>query len=262
MYTPFKYRWLRLIELFLSLRGLSSCILGSHDVGFVTPHAHCGRSITSALCDSKPFVSDAFGIQVAESNVSNAIDENVPCQVVLSTPFRRPLQQRRNTAATRKPREYWIKVENIDLELRNQWLLALSQSANDGDQHHAHHFLPPNMPPPIPNNSLLFYWKRHDLANAIQKFGRLELSSLLGGAMVIPGKWKEAVKVPLVNQVVESDPNLNMDKPPLSPQQQGKLLKDRLDNFPQNHSETERCNHRPIPRKRGFWSKQKVIELL
>jgi hypothetical protein len=97
----------------------------------------------------------------------------------------------------------------VEQELRELWEWANVTLASE------------EAPPPIPNESLLNYWKRHDLRAAIATHeGREFLAETLGGAVIIPGKWNLAVKTPYVQQILAQDSNLSSEFPPLSPQQQ------------------------------------------
>jgi len=53
-----------------------------------------------------------------------------------------------------------------------------------------------DQPPPLPSEYLLNYFNRNDLRWAIaQMGGRENASHLLGGAKIIPGRWKEAMEL-------------------------------------------------------------------
>jgi hypothetical protein len=224
----------------------------------------------------------------------------------ISLPYRRPLQQRRPSAPTkggpcnRKPRFYWKDVQNIEQELRGQWEAALmlgnrgddDVERNDGAAALLHKLLPPDRPPPIPNEALLNHWKRNDLRAAIRQFGRPYLAELLllerrgddgdqrvgpavdaalTDAMIVPGKWKEAVRWPIVRHVVQADDSLCMDSAPPS-SQRVRLMKDTY-----NMTEKEieewmqggRWQYRNSTthgeagrREKGYWSKKTIMNAL
>jgi hypothetical protein len=174
--------------------------------------------------------------------------EIVPPQ---AAPSRRLPQHRVNTAATRKPRNYWKNIQNIERELRNQWMVALGCDVRS-DQ--SQQYLPVNKPPPIPNYTLLYHWERNDLATVVRNVGILELSYELGGATVVPGKWKEAVKLPLIQHIVELDEELSLNSPPRSPQQ--RKNKTEVHNFDQGSTTISGTKKR---KKRGYWSKKTII---
>ena len=150
-------------------------------------------------------------------------------QSILSTGNETNIQQsrrqQRQFKPQRRPRNYWRDLTNVEEELRLQW-----ESCSVS--------IPKHNPPPIPNESLLNYWKRHDLRSAIVAHGgRERLSHLLNGAEIIPGKWTQATNLTVIQELVASDPDLDLSVPPLSPQQ----LK------------TQRQNHR-IQRRKGRWA--------
>ena len=116
-------------------------------------------------------------------------------------------RQSRRQLESRRPKHYWKRKKNLQFELRQLW-----ESVNVS--------IPLDQPPPIPNESLLNYWGRHDLRAAIvTNGGRAELSERLGGAQIIPGKWVNASQTPFVQELVASDPKLHAHMPPISPQQ-------------------------------------------
>jgi hypothetical protein len=187
-----------------------------------------------------------------------------PTTQLLSSPTRRPLRDYQ-AAMTRKPRGYWTKLENVEKQLRYLWVDALTNDENStaGTMVNIQNYIPSNEPPPIPNLSMLRYWKQNYLIYYIQKHGKEELSDLLGGALVVPGKWKEAMELPLMQRVVELDSNLSIDNPPPSMSQQ-KLLQER-----QNKKAMQTAVWKdprrgpPLHRKKnGYWTKQQVISEL
>jgi hypothetical protein len=184
-----------------------------------------------------------------------------------SFPQQRPLQNRRNTASNRKPRHYWKDIANIEHELREQWksVLRLPSDENKGRSlENISRLLPNDQPPPIPNETLLTYWQRNDLANAIRNLGRPYLAYVLGGATVIPGRWKLAVQEPIVRCVVDLDENLTEDRSPPSRQQLDRM-KERYamsNKDIKKWAESGRWKRREGRRGKGFWSKEKVINLL
>ena len=186
-----------------------------------------------------------------------------------SVPRPKPLQNRRNTSPNHKPRNYWKDINNIEKELREQWKSVLIPYSEEKEKKQsieniADRLLPNDRPPPIPNDTLLAHWQRNDLSWAIRTFGRLYVAELLGGATVIPGKWKLAVREPIVKRVIQLDDNLTQDRPPPSQQQLNELK--NVYNMSQQDiekwGESERWKRRDNRRRRGFWSKEKVVEKL
>jgi hypothetical protein len=150
---------------------------------------------------------------------------------------RRP--QVRQKPKNRRPKYYWSDLKNVEREFRELWA-----SHNIEIDH--------NQPPPIPNESLLNHWKRHDLrASIVVHNGREELADALGGSMIIPGRWKEAVHTPIVQRLIELDSALDANVPPLSPQQvrEGKVR--------------GAMKMKTTTRKEsGYWNSQRVIREL
>jgi hypothetical protein len=183
---------------------------------------------------------------------------------LLSSPTRRPLRDYK-AAVTRKPHGYWTKLENVEKELRDLWIHALTKHETKNNSTaetvaHIQNYLPSNEPPPIPNVTLLRYWKQNYLAYYIQKHGKEELSDILGGAVMIPGKWKDAIKLPLMRRVVELDGNLSLDSPPPSMSQQ-RILRERENEMDLQANVWKDARYGPpLYRKmNGYWTKQQVI---
>lgn len=232
-------------------------------------------------------------------------------------PQRRPLQWRKSnvpggTGRRRKPPNYWKDVRNIERELRRQWEVAVTPTDNGGDDGDdvspevpssadalLRTLLPPNRPPPIPNEALLRHWDRHDLGQAIRQVGRAHLAEKLwllmtmddydGGIgvladadaaasiddLVVPGKWKEAVRLPLVRHVVEADVRLSMERAPPSSQQVKRLreMYNMTDRAIEEWTERGRWRHYPRNgtiyvgkqagrREMGYWSKKTAVRTL
>jgi hypothetical protein len=155
-------------------------------------------------------------------------------------------------------------MENVERELRHQWSIALSSNSTLLEKQRDRSHLPANQPPPIPNYALLYHWNRHDLATVIRNVGKLELSYLLGGATVVPGKWSEAVKLALVRRVIELDESLSMDRAPPSPQQKKQRLNFSQQQETEEHNNDKNQQHDDARgrRRHGFWSQQTVVEEL
>ena len=167
----------------------------------------------------------------------------------VNSPFRRKLQVRK-AKGVKRPSGYWKDIANVDTELRLAWRSA-NVTVNQSE------------PPPIPNESILNYWKRYDLRSAIVTHGGREvLAERLGGAVVIPGKWSLAVETSWIKELLQHDPNLSSDVPPRSPQQ---LKRDggKKDST-QNSSgeETNRWVHQSTRKVKGYWTDEVLIQEL
>jgi hypothetical protein len=180
-------------------------------------------------------------------NANLTTSKNAMIQSILSvtneTDIQQRRRQRRQFKAKRRPRNYWRDLSNVEQELRMQW--------NDCSVS-----IPDDCPPPIPNEALLNYWKRHDLRSAIVAHGgREQLSKYLGGAEIIPGKWVLATNTTVVQQLVAHDSNLDPEVPPLSPQQQmlKKEQRRRLD-------KDSRWMHSDKRKPAKYWTKKVILE--
>ena len=106
--------------------------------------------------------------------------------------YQKPRQIRQATL-TRKPRFYWHDVDNIKIELESFWN-ELNVSINE---------FYPAQSPPIPSEFLLNKFSRNDLRWGIAQYGgRDNLSHALGGAVIIPGKWKEAKDLDIMKSIL------------------------------------------------------------
>ena len=102
----------------------------------------------------------------ANNNNNNNNNNDKVRQVPESTKprFKRNIQIRKRTSTKPKRRDgYWLELDNVELELRLLWddvNVTLNNNTNIIET-----------PPPIPNESLLNYWKRYDIRNAIVQNG-------------------------------------------------------------------------------------------
>lgn len=104
--------------------------------------------------------------------------------------FQKPRQKRSAPTRPRKPRFYWQSIDNIKKELCIFWN-ELNVTINR------------NNPPPIPSEQILNTFHRNDIRWAISQMGgRESVSHRLGGAIIIPGKWKDAIKFIEVKQIL------------------------------------------------------------
>jgi hypothetical protein len=143
---------------------------------------------------------------------TNGINNNL-IEVAMSTedslqPIRRKAQKRRKPR-NRRPRNYWTQPDNLAREIRLFW-------ANDCGlgRHNATLKYDENM---IPNESLMNYYGRHDMRAAFASLGGREaVAEQLGGARILPGRWKEAVQDPQIEALIQIEPDLSSDVSPLS----------------------------------------------
>lgn len=110
--------------------------------------------------------------------------------------YQRPRQKRITSSRPKKPRFYWHSPDNLRNELQIFWkeLGIISSPADDND----------NEPLYVPSEHMLNYFKRNDIRGAMyQMGGRENVVHVLGGNVkLVPGKWKEAVKLDIVKQVL------------------------------------------------------------
>lgn len=113
------------------------------------------------------------------------------------------VQTYQNPRYTRKPLGYWKSIDNIRKEFTLFWneLNVPIQEINPGE------------PPPIPSNFILVFFKRHDLRGVLlTNGGREHVSYLLGGAKLIPPKWKDAVELEEVKRLLPLMNNENANE--------------------------------------------------
>lgn len=152
----------------------------------------------------------------------------------------------RRTSIHRKPRNYWSSIVNVEHAFRTFWLelnVTVSQTR----------------PPTIPNQALLVHLNRHDLRSVIEKYGGRELlAEDLGGAEIMPGRWKAAVNESSeLKQLFKSCPHLGLSResPPLSPQQ--KKARGQT-----SESHDKKWAHRKSRNPRDFWNRTIFVQQL
>ena len=149
-----------------------------------------------SLNNNNPKESDINNIASVKINNNLSNDAITELLTQLYT-YQKPRQKRTpQTTLTRprKPRFYWHDEENIQNELQSFW-----------DELHVpiNEFYPDNPSPPIPSEFLLNHFKRNDLRWGIAQFGgRDSLSHALNGAVIIPGKWKEAKELEIIQSLL------------------------------------------------------------
>jgi hypothetical protein len=96
--------------------------------------------------------------------------------------YQKPRQIRR-PSTNRHPRNYWYSTANLQKELTQFWT-----------DHNVP--LPHTNSPPIPSEYILNFFGRNDLRwGIVQNGGRENVSHLLGGAKIVPGRWKDALEL-------------------------------------------------------------------
>ena len=101
-----------------------------------------------------------------------------PAKITMTPDRKRP------AILSRRPRYYWKDVQNIRNEIIEQWKIALSSHDGDNtdddiDDHDDFVDTIPD-PPPIPNDTLLLYWKRYDLRAAIRTYEGIDMTGGVG----------------------------------------------------------------------------------
>lgn len=166
-------------------------------VGLVTvsvgPIQSCCAFVSTRRCRYHEALSNdlhSSALLVDNPNASNDTRSILPHVQI----YQKPMQIRR-IPTKRKPRFYWQSTTNLCNELALFW---------------EQHSVPiDKLKPPIPSEHLLNYFKRNDLRGAIASYGgRERVSTLLGGAKIIPGRWKDALEMeevkcllPLMNEM-------------------------------------------------------------
>ena len=122
-----------------------------------------------------------------ESTTSRRHNNSNATKLVLTevNTYQKP-RQVRQIPTKRKPRNYWQSASNLRNELIQFW------TSHNVPIDRIH----PGQPPPIPSEYILNFFERNDLRGAIaSNGGREHVSYMLGGAKIIPGKWKDAVEI-------------------------------------------------------------------
>ena len=183
----------------------------------------------------------------------------------------RPKQVRR-LPTNRRPKGYWDDPSSITKELSSFWEgIGVSTSSTL---------------PPIPSQQLLNYFGRNDLRWAIYRHGGREaVSEWLGGAPIIPGRWKTALAESHEMRQLVLDPSNEAGRdlspffPPKSPQQLkkrktesptgtntqsgGNKEGDADDATDSDYTTLVRWQHKPGRKPRGYWTEERVmVELL
>lgn len=231
---------------------------------------HCGPLLLCYICLSSvhAFLSSCNNLPFLSSCRTNNVPTFRPLFVwtiqqpenatqISISPLRHRRQIRRQPES-RRPSNYWKRKKNLLFELRQLWI-------------NVNVSIPQGQPPPIPNETLLNYWGRHDIRAAIvTNGGREELAEKLGGAEIIPGKWVDATQTPFVQELIASDPKLHAYIPPISPQQ----IKQTITTTANDNTEIEmeihvlqnpqrqRWVYQDGRKPKNYWDQQIVIQEL
>ena len=190
-----------------------------------------------------------------ESATSSSVNtNNDPMELLpqLHT-YQKPRQKRRPLSRPRKPRFYWHDEENVKKELISFW----------DELNVPIHKYNPQQSPPIPSEFLLNHFNRNDLRWGIAQFGgREHLSHVFGGAIIIPGKWKEAKELDIIQSIL---PLVDDDDRGNSKRSTRRKSVSRATN---NNNDDDAHNKEPLaamvdqstakPRKQ-FWTKEQAI---
>jgi len=204
---------------------------------FVFPHTSSGTNRIHGKNDNiNRFVSYSTRTSSAFNQSRNA--SLPPSKIVVTSNNIGSNPKRSSTTITtrtrRHPRGYWADINNIRTEILAFWS-SLSIPIPISEQ----------SKPPIPNESLLNHFLRHDLRYGIASHGGREVVSYrLGGARVMPGKWKEAVLTRELRLLLDQqqqqkkrndgDDGLNVweplseEIPPVPPQEKNKKITKKL----------------------------------
>ena len=223
-------------------------LLGTDRVESFSSRSYQGRP-RRPLCTSNNSNSNSHENNPQRLGASTVRDSTSPPP----PPARHPKEsQIRKESPHRRPRHYWTNISNVEIALRDVW--------------HSHHVtIDPILPPPIPNECLLNYWNRYDLRGAIATHGGREfLSELLGGAPILPGRWKDAVQTRYVQELLQADVRLSADGPPPSPQQQQQQQqqsppKRKKESTDPSDSQPARWSHSSHRKPKGYWSSLTVV---
>ena len=159
--------------------------------------------------------------------------------------------QSRRKIKQRHARNYWSNISNFRKEIMDFWSTLNVPLGNKV---------------PIPNETLLNYYNRHDLRSAIYSLGgRNYICTYLSREFyIIPGKWKDAIKCKEVQHLLNrSNDNcyglLEKDIPPLAPHVYKKLVQsDDMHRFKNGKRWVHTIERHPY----GYWDKDLLLSEL
>jgi len=220
------------------------------------PQHKCGTQIGSAAFQQAEQDADP-----STANTMKTRREEQPTAIT-----KRP-RQSRSQPSQRRPRYYWFDPDNLREGLYDFWSKDCGVTGVDRTR-----------PPTIPNEVLLYHYQRHDLRAAIARNGgRARVARLLGGAPIMPGRWRDAVRsrAPELQQLLRR----------MAQQQEAVVVEDGDDNNSNNNNNTtaafslqrpprvvtsnavvarERNNEKPwshqaTRKPKGYWSSLQIV---
>ena len=118
-------------------------------------------------------------------------------------------------------------------------------------------------PPPIPSEHLLTLFDRNDIRWGISQMGgRDNVSHMLGGAKIIPGKWREAIEHFEVKSILPQLMQRDAKERPVSNLQHTHQSSSALVTSTGSVSSDTHKNSTRKRQRKEFWSKEKVIKEL
>ncbi len=192
---------------------------------------------------------------------TNGIDNHSESRNASLPLFTTTKKARRPPRRARKPRSYWLDIENLRKELYDFWIKD------------AKVYLSPDEPLPIPSQTVINLFQRYDLKNGIYAHGgRESVVDRLGNAVLVPGKWSEAAKTcSVIQQLLDQSDGNNMshDIPPISPQiLQNLSEKKEISDCEEENKQIERFHggnrwtHKEGRKPKGYWTEELVIKQL
>jgi hypothetical protein len=204
---------------------------------FRSAAVNCGGSSTRRWSGQKTK-------EVADMNADDSIQQ----------PIRRKPQKRRQTR-NRRPRNYWTQPDNVAREIRLFW----AKDCGLGEYYKSSNATLNYDENMIPNEGLLNYYGRHDMRAAFASLGGREaVAEQLGGAKILPGRWKEAVDEPQIQALLQIDPALSSEYSPLSALD----VSSTTTTTEEDNTTPTRWSHQSDRRPKGFWNKTRVIQEL
>lgn len=190
-----------------------------------------------ALVSNTLYASQSSKLTLSRSSEEERSLNNDDEKITIVRPHR--IRQKRCRPTRRRPDYYWSDPNNLQLELRTFW-------TDRGVK------LPKNKPPPIPNEVILRYYERHDLRAALVKYGGREaVSQVLGGSMIVPGRWRDALnESPELLTLVKADATLSTKSPPSLTAVRSTT---RID-------EASRWKHNNDRKPKGYWNKKTLLK--
>jgi len=218
-------------------------------------HAFLTPSRTTYRCCPTEFLMAMGGLNSQNQKVATTTTESADLLLLLPQlyTFQKPRQKRSATRRPRKPRYYWQSHDNLMRELHLFWK-ELNVKVN------------PDLPPPIPSEYLLNHFDRNDLRWGISQMGgRDNVSHMLGGAKIIPGKWRDAIELVEVRKILPQIMQQGSKNSSIAGLQHiSQNSTDIVASMPLVTPALENNKHNNLTRipRKEFWSKDKAIKEL